>query len=132
MSQIGAQQMARQGLDYRFILTFYYLEGSRSLLTVKHWKWNQKAPTAAAGGSNKFVRGANYNRWAKVNIKSGSLNFRKQAKTSAKVLRGLARGERVKIKGQNAKWYKLAYKYRKNGQRKVLWGYAVRKYLRLA
>lgn len=44
-----------------------------------------------------------------VNVKSGELNVRQSASTSAKVLGALKKGTAVKITAKNGSWYKIKY-----------------------
>jgi uncharacterized protein YgiM (DUF1202 family) len=106
MSQIGALQMAKEGLSYTDILRFYYAVGSKSQLVAIDEKVDKVKPP-----DSKPPAKTTATKKGKVSVSNGgSLNVRSGPGTDRKILGTLKHGATVTIKGNSGSWYKITYK----------------------
>ncbi len=98
MSQRGAQQMANSGMNYRNILSFYYVNTQITKLSGSIIA----APTAApqAIGSSGASVGV---------VSASTLNLRSEPNTKAKVLAKLKRNDQLTITADTGTWYAVNY-----------------------
>ncbi|MDR0519914.1 MAG: SpoIID/LytB domain-containing protein [Clostridiales Family XIII bacterium] len=124
LSQVGAYQMATEGISYKGILNFYYLAGSETQLIAKDWPIDNgvvKGP-APVGDDPIPVIGTDrppdekksvYPFKAKVKIDSGSLTVRSGPGNKYKKVGAIKNNHKITIKGAKGSWYRISYKGKK-------------------
>ena len=117
MSQRGAMYMAQLGYTYDQILAFYY-EGcsrvqfslTRSVLSaISNGKPSYDQTTAESPAPLESPAAPSVAPSARVTTKSGSLNLRESASSSARVLRTIPQNEIIPILEQGSAWCKTTY-----------------------
>jgi SpoIID/LytB domain protein len=120
MSQVGAYQMSLDGKNYKDILKFYYLMGTKTTLVTKDWPIDNGVTGAPVPSDSAPIPTAKTNPKAskfKVSAYSAkgyvtaspSLNVRSGPGTSYGIIGSLKSNAKVTITGKSGSWYRVKY-----------------------